>query len=121
MSYASPVFLVAKRNGDKHLVVDFRKLNDQSIKINFPIPQIDKQFDGLAGYCLFTTLNLASGYLQVPLMEVAQEKTAFETTDETEQFTRMIFGLTNASYEFVRMINLVLKELRGKICNLYDI
>lgn len=114
--YASPVLLVGKKNGGKRLVVDFRKLNQQTIKQNFPIPQIDEQFEGLSGCTLFSTLDLTSGYLQVPLTEKAQEKTAFITNDDTGQFTKMVFGLTNAPYEFSRLMNLVLGDLKNKIC-----
>lgn len=118
-SYTSPVLLVGKNDGSKRLVIDYRRLNNQTLKMNYPIPQIDEQFEDLSGCSLFTTLDLTSGYLQVPLTPKAQEKTAFITNDETGQFTRMTFGLTNAPYEFSRMMNIVLDDLRNKICVCY--
>ncbi|KAF2892664.1 hypothetical protein ILUMI_13507 [Ignelater luminosus] len=61
----------------------------------------------------------AHGYLQIPLTEGAKEKTAFITPDETGQFERMIFGLTNAPYEFCQLMNTVLGPLKNKICVCY--
>ncbi|KAG5870512.1 hypothetical protein JTB14_004004 [Gonioctena quinquepunctata] len=86
-AYASPIFLVGKKNGQKRLVVDFRKLIMQTIELNILIPQFDEQFEGLSGCTLFLTLDFASGYHRVPLTEKTQGKTAFITNDDTGQFT----------------------------------
>lgn len=63
---------------------------------------------------LFTTLDLASGYLQVPLTETAREKTAFITPSESGQFERMVFGLINAPYEFSRLMQRILQPLKNR-------
>jgi hypothetical protein len=63
-----------------------------------PTPNLDEHLECLHGSKLFTTLDLASGYLQVPLTEAAKEKTAFITPCESGQFERMVFGLINAPY-----------------------
>lgn len=118
-AYSSPVLLVRKKNGDPRLVVDYRKLNKQTVKVNYPIPNMDEQFQFLANSKIYATLDLANGYMQVPLSESAREKTAFITPDTTGEFTRMTFGLTNAPFEFVRLMNLVLGPLRNKICGCY--
>lgn len=117
--YSSPVLIVKLKNGEPRLVVDYRKLNQQTVKINYPVPGIDEQFQYLVGGKIFATLDLANGYMQVPLTEKARQKTAFITADTTGEFTRMVFGLTNAPYEFVRMMNLVLGPLRNEICCCY--
>ncbi|KAK9695909.1 Reverse transcriptase (RNA-dependent DNA polymerase) [Popillia japonica] len=119
--YASPVLLVTKKNGEPPLVVDYRnrKLNKQTVRINYPIPSLDEQFQYLASSKVFASLDLANGYMQVLLTKSASEKTACITPDTTEKFKRMIFGLTNAPYEFVRLMNLVLGPLRNKICCCY--
>lgn len=117
--YSSPVLLVRKKNGDPRMVVDYRKLNNQTVKINFPIPSMDEQFEFLAGAKIFATLDLANGYMQIPLTESASKKTAFITEDTTGEFRRMIFGLTNAPYEFVKLMNLVLGPLKNRICSCY--
>ncbi|KAF2885868.1 hypothetical protein ILUMI_20305 [Ignelater luminosus] len=85
-------------------------------KVPYPIPTIKKHFENLSGSKIFTTLDLAHGYLQIPLTKGAKEKTAFITPDETGQFERMIFGLTNDPYEFCRLMNTALGLLKNKIC-----
>lgn len=117
--YASPALLVRKKNGDPRLVVDYRKLNHQTIPVNFPMPSLDENFKNLAGGKIFASLDLANGYMQVPLTETASKKTAFITPDTTGEFKRMVFGLSNAPFEFVRLMNVVLGPLRNKVCCCY--
>eukprot|EP00102_Acyrthosiphon_pisum_P010458 XP_008178775.1 PREDICTED: uncharacterized protein K02A2.6-like [Acyrthosiphon pisum] len=119
--YASPVILV--KQGDKNrLCVDYRKLNKQIIRHNFPLPDLQEQVESLRAGRYSTQLDLASGYLQVPLSEAAQEKTAFITPDDTGPFTRMPFGLAGAPGEFTRLMRKVLGSLKDKIVKnyLYD-
>jgi hypothetical protein len=117
--YASPVLLVRKKNGDPRLVVDYRKLNRQTVHINYPMPEVDEQFKHLCGAKMFATLDLANGYMQVPLTSKARAKTAFITPDTTGEFNRMVFGLAGAPFEFVRLMNVVLGPLRNQICCCY--
>jgi len=116
--YASPVILV--KQGDKNrLCVDYRKLTKQIIRHNFPLPGLQEQVESLRAGRYFTQLDLASGYLQVPLSEAAQEKTAFITPDDTGQFTRMPFGLAGAPGEFTRLMRKVLGSLKDRIVKNY--
>ncbi|UYV60884.1 hypothetical protein LAZ67_1002667 [Cordylochernes scorpioides] len=121
--YASPVLLVRKKTGDHRLVVDYRRLNIQTVKDKFPLPRIDDLLEGLRNAKFFTTLDLAHGYLQIPLTDKAKLKTAFITPDDTGQFERMIFGLTNAPAEFQRLMHTVLGPLLNKkaFCYLDDV
>ena len=100
--YASPVFFVKKKNGDPRLIVDFRKLNKQTERIHFPLPDIDEHLALIGDAKLFISLDLAHGYLQVPLTEEAMPKTAFITPDETGEFTRVMFGLMKAPFFFMK-------------------
>ncbi|UYV81430.1 hypothetical protein LAZ67_20001172 [Cordylochernes scorpioides] len=121
--YASPVLLVRKKTGDHRLVVDYRRLNIQTVKDKFPLPRIDNLLEGLRNAKFFTTLDLAHGYLQIPLTDKAKLKTAFITPDDTGQFERMIFGLANAPAEFQRLMHTVLGPLLNKkaFCYLDDV
>ncbi|UYV75158.1 hypothetical protein LAZ67_12002698 [Cordylochernes scorpioides] len=121
--YASPVLLVRKKTGDHRLVVDYRRLNIQTVKDKFPLPRIDDLLEGLRNAKFFTTLDLAHGYLQIPLTDKAKLKTAFITPDDTGQFERMIFGLANAPTEFQRLMHSVLGPLLNKkaFCYLDDV
>ncbi|UYV78553.1 hypothetical protein LAZ67_16001984 [Cordylochernes scorpioides] len=121
--YASPVLLVRKKTGDHRLVVDYRRLNIQTVKDKFPLPRIDDLLEGLRNAKFFTTLDLAHGYLQIPLTDKAKLKTAFITPDDTGQFESMIFGLANAPAEFQRLMHTVLGPLLNKkaFCYLDDV
>ena len=73
----------------------------------------------LAGVKWFSTLNLKSGYWQVPLDEDAKEKTAFSTGTGLWQFTVMPFGLCNAPATFERLMEQVLSGLPTTVALLY--
>lgn len=118
-SYASPVLLVKKKTGESRMVVDYRKLNAQTKKINFPLQNLDEHMELLRGSKIFAILDLAHGYLQMPLAEDAKEKTAFITPDDTGQFTRAMFGLMNAPFYFSKLMQTVLEPLRDKIVIFY--
>lgn len=117
--FASPIILVQKKTGDKRLCIDYRALNRKTIKQHYPLPRIEDQMDRLAGYSLYTSLDLASGYYQIELTESAKEKTAFVTPDGQFEFNRMPFGLTNAPAIFQRVLNKVLDHLRFNTVVLY--
>ncbi|KAL0848904.1 hypothetical protein ABMA28_013306 [Loxostege sticticalis] len=110
--YASPVVLVKKRTGEYRLCIDYRALNKKTCKETYPMPLIDDQLDALGGSAYFTTLDLASGYYQIPIKEQDRYKTAFVTPDGHFEFNRMPFGLANTPAVFQRTMHLVLGNLR---------
>lgn len=67
--YASPIVLVKKKDGSMRMCVDYRQLNNKTRKDAFPLPRIDESLDALTGARWFSTLDLASGYNQVPVSE----------------------------------------------------
>ena len=77
--WASPVVLVKKKDGTLHFCVDFQKLNSVTQKDAEPIPRIDETLEQLSGSCYFLSLDLASGYWQVPMEDSDKPKTAFTT------------------------------------------
>ena len=77
--WSSPVVLVTKKDGGTRFCVDYRQLNDATVKDAYPLPRIDDTLDMLAGKQWFSTLDLASGYWQVSLSQDARAKTAFAT------------------------------------------
>lgn len=111
--YASPVLLVTKKNGENRLVVDYKKLNSQTERIHFLLPNIDEYLEVISGAKIFATSDLAHGYLQLPLTKETCAKTAFITPDETGEFTRAMFGLMNAPFYFLKMMELTLGPLRN--------
>lgn len=111
--YASPAFLVGKKDGDKRLVVDYRRLNKQTADETFPLPDIDRQLEGLGGSKYFIILDLMNGFLQVPLTEQAKPKTAFVTEDCVYEFERAMFGLKNAPRVFAKLMYRVIGRLQN--------
>ena len=102
--YASPIVLVKKKDGSLRMCVDYRQLNSKTRRDAFPLPRIDESLDALSGSQWFSTLDLASGYNQVPVAEKDKPKTAFCTPFGLFEFNRMPFGLCNAPGTFQRLM-----------------
>ncbi|KAL0882020.1 hypothetical protein ABMA27_001769 [Loxostege sticticalis] len=117
--YASPIVLVKKKTGEKRLCIDYRALNRKTIKDHYPLPRVEDQLDLLAGHKFFITLDLASGYYQIPIKEESRQKTAFVTPDGQFEYLRMPFGLVNAPSVFQRTINKILAEAKIKYAMVY--
>ena len=82
--------------------------------IDETIPNFDDLLEKLRGATLFVTLDLAHGYLQVPLTEKAREKTAFITETQTGEFVRAMLGLVNAPKYFAKLMYKVLGKVQQK-------
>ena len=118
-SWASPIVMVTKKDGSLRLCVDFRLVNKLTLKDSYPLPRIDDSIDALRGSKWFSTLDLASGYWQVPMAKKDVEKTAFATPFGLYQFKVMPFGLANAPATFERMMERVLSGLHWETCLIY--
>lgn len=79
------------------------------------MPDIEEHFSELAEANLFATLNLTHEFLQVPLKEEVRVETALITPDDTGEFTRMSFGLTNAPFYFCQLMKRVLGHLGHRV------
>ena len=118
--WASPVVIVKKKDGSMRFCVDFRKMNDATIKDAHHLPRIDDTLESLHGSKYFTTLDLKSGYWQVPIKEENKEKTAFRTSSgQLYEFNQLPFGLCNAPATFSRLMDRTLAGLAWNICLYY--
>ena len=68
-----------KKDGTARMVIDYRKLNKQTVKDKYPLPRIDDTLDALSGAKIFSTLDLFSGFYQIELDEKSKQKTTFVT------------------------------------------
>ena len=100
--WASPVVLVKKKNTTWRFAIDYSHLNSVTDTLMFPIARFDEVVDTIAQKKpkIFSVLDMASGFLQIPLDQQTKHKTAFVTRNGIYQFTRMPFGLKNAPMAF---------------------
>ena len=100
--WASPCLLTDKKNGRTRFCIDYRRLNKVTKRDNFPLPVIDDYLTKFHGSRIFSTLDLTSGYHQLPIDRQDQHKTAFITSSGLFEFTCLPFGLRNAPSIFQR-------------------
>ena len=112
--WASSPVLIRKRDGSVRWCIDYRALNDVTVKDTFPLPLVEDCLDTLAGNIWFSKLDANSAYWQVQVKEEDRKKTAFFTKFGLFEHVKMGFGLTNAPATFSRVINLILRGLTWK-------
>jgi hypothetical protein len=112
--WGSPVLFVDKQDGIIRLCVDYRKLNEVTIKNKYPLPKIEDLFDQLNGAKVFFKIDLRTGYHQLKVHESDIPKTAFTTCYSLFEYTVMSFGLTNAPAYFMNLMNKVFMKFLDK-------
>jgi hypothetical protein len=98
--FASLVLLVQNKYGSWRFCVDYKKMNNMTIKNRFPMLVVEEILDELAGTQYFSSLDMTTRYHQVRMGEGEEFKTAFKTHRGHYQFRAMPFGLTNTSTTF---------------------
>ena len=117
--WASPVLMIRKPDGGIRFCIDYRKLNALTVKDCYPMPLIDDLLDVLSNAKLFSTMDIASGYWNVPMEEDSIEKTAFTCKFGLYEWLVMPFGLCNAVPCFERLMENVLVDLKWRCCLVY--
>jgi hypothetical protein len=89
------VIFVDKKDGTQRMCVDYRSLNEVTIKNKYPLPRINDLFDQLRGACVFSKIDLRSGYHQLKIRASDIPKIVFTTRYGLYEYTAMSFGLMN--------------------------
>jgi hypothetical protein len=117
--WASNIVLVKKKDGSHRFCVDYRKLNDLTVKDAYPLPRIDTCLDSLEGSVWYSTFDLRSGFHQVRVDPRDVDKTTFVCHRGTYCFPKMPFGLCNAPATFQRLMDLSMLGLNFQVCLIY--
>ena len=123
LPWSIPIVLVKKKDGSVRFCVDYRALNNCTKTCSYLLPKIDDGLDQLSGCGYFSTLDLKSGYRQIPMHEKDKEKTAFTCHKGLFEFNVMPFGWANVPATFQHLMRVGLNgiEWDGVLAYLDDI
>jgi hypothetical protein len=107
---SSPSVIVEKKDDTKRMCIDYRSLNEVTIKNKYPLPRIEDLFDQLRGASVFSKIDMRSGYHQLRIRPSDILKTALITKYGIYEFTVMSFGLMNAPAYFMYLMNRVFMD-----------
>jgi hypothetical protein len=108
--WGAPVLFVEKKDGTQWMCIDYRSLNEVTIRNKYPHPRIEDLFDQMKGAGVFSNIDLRSRYHQLRIQESDIPKTTFCTRYGLYEYTVMSFGLTNAPAYFMYFMNKVFME-----------
>jgi hypothetical protein len=118
--WSSTALFVPKPDGGLRFCVDYRFLNDLTVKDKGPLPTIPEILDSMHGKNLFSALDLCSGFYQIPLHPSSRPYTAFPSPSGLYQWRVMPMGLCNSPAVFQAAMNTVLKDhIAAGYCRVY--
>lgn len=121
--YAYPLVMVWKKDGGLRICTDFRWLNARTHKDAHPLPHQSDCLEALGGYTYFSTMDLTSGFYNIPMCEEDKKYTAFTTPLGLHEYNRMPQGLCNSPASFMRMMLSIFVDLNfsSLLCYLDDL
>jgi hypothetical protein len=108
------MLFMEKKDGTQWMCIDYRSLNEVTIKNKYPLPRSEDLFDQIKGASVFSKIDLRSGYHQLIIQESDIPKIMFHTQYGLYEYTMMSFGLTNAPTYFMYPMNKVFMEYLDK-------
>lgn len=119
--WSSPIIVVAKKDGGSRLCVDYRKINQVTRRDVYPLPRINDILESIRKPNYITTLDMTSGYYQIPLHEAHRDIAALITHRGLFRPKVLMFGLSNAPSSFQRMVNNLFGDLSDQgVCAYLD-
>jgi len=117
-----PVFFVGKKDGGKHMVIDYCRLNKQSVKNNYPLPLITELVDNMGSKRVFTKMDLWWRYNNVRIKKGDKWKVAFTIYVGLFEPVLMFFGMINSLATFQVIMNEILRDMinKGKVAAFVD-
>ena len=112
--YGAMALIVRKKDGSARVVVDYRGLNEVTIKNKYPLPLMDELFDRVTGAKYFTKIDLRTGFHQIRIADDDVEKTAFRTRYGSFEYLVLPMGLCNAPGTFMQLMNDTFRDLLDK-------
>lgn len=109
--WGTNVIFAKKKDGNLRFCVDYRGLNDATIRNSYPLPHTDDLFDRLQGAMYYSKIDLRTGFYQILLAEGDREKTAFRTRYGHFEWTVLPMGLTNAPATFQHLMNHTFRDM----------
>jgi hypothetical protein len=109
--YSSPAVLVDKKDGSKRLCVNYKKLNEKTVRDRYPLPVMEDLIARLKDSRIFSTLDLENGFFHVKVNEMSKKYTSFVVPFGQYEFNRVPFGLTNSPSVFMRFVHRVFRPL----------
>ena len=115
-AWQAPVVMVKKKSGEYRFAIDYRRLNSVTSPKSFPLPRLEDVFDALgqAKARLYSTLNMSSGFWQIPMAQESKDKTGFVTHHGVFRFNKMPYGLMNSPSTFALVMSKALTDSTWK-------
>ena len=117
--WASPIVLVPKPHGSSRFCIDYRQLNERTVRDAYPLPRMDDCLDSLGEAYFFSTLDCNAGYWQIPVALEDRHLTTFICHSGTFQCKRLPFGLCNAPATFQQAIDMLLAGVKRQYVLVY--
>ena len=117
--WASNIVLVRKKDNSYRCCIDYRGLNNVTVKDRYPLPRVDSCLEAMTGACWFSSIDLRASYHQVSIWPPDRDKTSFICQRGLYRYRMMPFGLCNAGATFQRLMDIVLAGLHMDVCLVY--
>ncbi len=112
-AWVSPIVVTGKKTGGIRMCADLREVNKAFITDCYPLPHIDEMLTSLRGATVFSSIDLANAYSQLPLHDDSRDITAFITHDGLFRYCKVPYGLASTPSAFQKMMATILEGVPG--------